>query len=359
MTRVVVENRTKILKIVVGTPISTVVAAAAAGVDVDNIAGITTTGAEHGDILIYNAVTETWTANNLINENQIIDGKHYPSDSAHAFMLLRRSDTSGAPPHLRQGETAYSYLVDSAHDGFGNGGQRLYIGVGTDSTYPDGSVRAQSLEVIGGSYFTNLLNHPAGVNTANSALIVDSNGHLDSLLVRQLTAINFTGTGVTNLDSTNVGNLNVANDAVFDSDVRIKGNLIVDGDTTFVLDIVLDSTDVIGDFNVYEGVANFNVDKQFFIDSVQIEQFIDSSVNDLLTSGNAVSLTYSNPNNSLNNSLTIAVDITDSANLGVASFDAVAGETESTTKQFSNVNGAVSITTLDGGFFGNDSRYPG
>ena len=355
MTKIVVENRTKIKKIVVGTPISSVVSAAASGVDVDNIAGISAVGAVNGDILIYNAITASWTASHLINENQIIDGKHYPSDSAHGIMLLRRSGTSGEPPHLRQGETAYSYLIDSSHDGFGNGGQRLYIGVGADSTYPDGSVRAQSLEVIGGSYFTNLLNHSAGVNTANSALIVDSNGHLDSLLVRQLTAINFTSTGITNLDSVNVGNLNATKDAVFDSDVRIKGNLIVDGDTTFVLDVVLDSTDVIGDFNVYNGVANFNVGSEFYIDSVQIEQYIDSSVNRLLTPGNAIGLTYSDSTNSL----IVAADITDGAILGVASFDAFAGETASTTKQFAVVDGAVSVSTLDGGFFGNDSRYPG
>ena len=352
--KVVVGNLTKVKRVVVGVPITSVVAAAAAGVVVDNIAGIDTSGAVSGDLLIYNAITDAWEASKVLNENQIIDGKLYPSDSAHGLILTRRSGTSGEPPYLRSGEMAYSWLVDSATDGFGNGGKRLYIGVGADSTYPDATVRAESLEVIGGSYFTNLLNHQAGINTANSALIVDSNGRIDSLLVDALTAINLTATGITTLDSASIGPLTVRNDASFDSDVTVKGNLVVLGDTTFVLDITLDSTVINGDLTV-NGRTFLNSNGQFYVDSVQIEQYIDSSVNRLLTPGSAISLLYSDSANTL----TIGAITTDSAALGVASFNATAGDSTQTAKQFTVVNGAVSVNVLDGGFFGNDPLYPG
>ncbi len=352
--KVVVGNLTKVKRVVVGIPITSVVAAGAEGLDIDNIAGIDTTGAVSGDLLIYNAITDAWESNKLLNENQIIDGKYYPSDSAHGLILTRRSATSGEPPYLRSGEMAYSWLVDSATDGFGNGGQRLYIGVGADSTYPDGTVRSESLEVIGGSYFTNLLNHQAGINTANSALIVDSNGRVDSLIVDTLTAINLTATGTTTLDSADIGPLTVRNNALFDSDVRISGNLIVDGDTTFVLDVTLDSTLINGDLTV-NGRTFLNANGEFYVDSVQIEQYIDSSVNRLLTPGSAISLLYSDSANTL----TVSAITTDSAVLGVASFNAIAGDSSQTAKQFTVVDGAVSVNILDGGFFGNDSAYPG
>ena len=351
--KVVVGNITKVKRVVVGIPITSVVAAAAAGVVIDNIAGVDTTGAIDGDLFIYNAATDKWTASKLLNNNQIIDGKLYPSDSAHGLILTRRSGTSGEPPYLRSGEMAYSWLVDSATDGFGNGGKRLYIGVGSDSTYPDATVRAESLEVIGGSYFTNLLNHQAGVNVPNSALIVDSNGRIDSLLVDALTAINLTSTGITTLDSASIGPLSVRNQASFDSDVIIKGNLIVQGDTTFVLDITLDSTVVQGDLEV-NGRTFLNANGQFYVDSVQIEQYIDSSVNRLLTPGNAITLLYSDSANIL----TVSAITTDSAVLGVASFDAGAGDSTRTAKQFTVVNGAVRVNVLDGGYYGTDPLYP-
>jgi|TARA_B110000908_G_scaffold38132_1_gene45933 uncharacterized protein YaiE (UPF0345 family) len=351
--KVVVGNRTKVKRVVVGVPITTVVAQGAEGITIDNIAGIDTTGAVNGNLLIYNSVSDAWEANSTLDENQIIDGKFYPSDSAHGLILTRRSGTSGEPPYLRSGEMAYSWLVDPSTDGFGNGGKRLYIGVGADSTYPDATVRAESLEVIGGSYFTNLLNHQAGVNVPNSALIVDSNGRIDSLLVDQLTAINLTSTGITTLDSASIGPLTVRNDASFDSDVTIKGDLIVLGDTTFVLDITLDSTTIDGDLTV-NGRTFLNTNGQFYVDSVQIEQYIDSSVNRLLSPGTAINLLY----NDSANSLTVSATATDSAVLGVASFNAFADSAQ-TVKQFTVVNGAVSVNVLDGGFFGNDPLYPG
>ena len=60
-------------------------------------------------------------------------------DSSYAQILIRRSSTRGLPVEdltgkslIRRGEIAYSTLADPNDDGFGNGGDRLYIGVGPD-----------------------------------------------------------------------------------------------------------------------------------------------------------------------------------------------------------------------------------
>jgi len=176
--KVQVGNVTRVEKVVVGTPISTVVIGPYA--DIDNIVGVDTSGKTDGAALVYDSDSGNFVANrDPIFE---VDGKTYPSDSAHTNILIRRSGTQGEPVVLQQGELAYSYLVDSALDGFGNGGDRLYIATG-----PDSAGQSTQIDVIGGKYFTQLLNHPVGQLTANSALLADSNRSLDLILADSAT----------------------------------------------------------------------------------------------------------------------------------------------------------------------------
>ena len=91
---------------------------------------------------------------------------------------IKRSDTAGNPSTLGQGELAYSALADNGS----NGGDRLYIGMGTET-----SGDAVNHIVIGGKYFTDKLNHTPGVVTALKALLVDSNKKLDELNVDNIT----------------------------------------------------------------------------------------------------------------------------------------------------------------------------
>ena len=88
---------------------------------------------------------------------------------------------------LRQGEMAYSY---AAH-GSVTGGDRLYIGTGAE----DGSGIAGAQEVIGGVYFTEMLDHTKGTLTANSAVIVNGNSHIDAINVASLRVDSDGGTG--------------------------------------------------------------------------------------------------------------------------------------------------------------------
>jgi len=75
---------------------------------------------------------------------------------------------------LTNGELGYSY---SADDGSGDeaGQGKLYIG------HADGLGGTRSAVIIGGSYFTELLDHANGTLTASSAILTDNNSHIDAL----------------------------------------------------------------------------------------------------------------------------------------------------------------------------------
>jgi hypothetical protein len=91
--------------------------------------------------------------------------------------ILTTGSTTAAPSNIKTGELAYSYVAGTQ----ANNGDRLYIGTGTET----GGVSA-SVDLIGGKYFTTMLDHVHGTTTANSALIVDGNKHVDELNIGSL-----------------------------------------------------------------------------------------------------------------------------------------------------------------------------
>jgi hypothetical protein len=64
---------TQIKKIVVGTPVKRVTSGA---FSIDNLGGVTTTGAETGSILIYNSALGKWVANKNLEEQNINGGSY-------------------------------------------------------------------------------------------------------------------------------------------------------------------------------------------------------------------------------------------------------------------------------------------
>lgn len=94
------------------------------------------------------------------------------------IIKIKRSSLQSAPSALANGEMGYVYGTGTQ----ANGGDRLYIGQGTET-----NGEAANIDVIGGVYFTDLLDHTHGTVTAGSALIVDSNKKLNELLVDNLT----------------------------------------------------------------------------------------------------------------------------------------------------------------------------
>lgn len=66
-------STTQVKKVVVGTPVKRVTSGA---FNINNLAGVVTTGAVNGSLLIYNATEEEWQAG-VDLENQNINGGSY------------------------------------------------------------------------------------------------------------------------------------------------------------------------------------------------------------------------------------------------------------------------------------------
>ena len=80
---------------------------------------------------------------------------------------IKRSTGTSAPSSLAAGELGVTFGTGTAS----NLGDRLFIG--------DGS----NVDVIGGKFFSDMLDHTQGTLTASSALTADSNSAIDDLIV--------------------------------------------------------------------------------------------------------------------------------------------------------------------------------
>ena len=81
---------------------------------------------------------------------------------------IKKSTASTAPSNLADGELAYTHGAGTSI----NNGKRLFIG--------DGS----SQNVIGGQYFTDMLDHTLGTLTGSSAIITDTNSKVDTIKLK-------------------------------------------------------------------------------------------------------------------------------------------------------------------------------
>jgi len=88
---------------------------------------------------------------------------------------IKRSSGTTAPSTLKLGELGYTYGTGTQ----GNLGDRLFVGEGG----VDGSGDANNISVIGGQYFTDMLDHVAGTLTGSSALIADTNLAIDQAII--------------------------------------------------------------------------------------------------------------------------------------------------------------------------------
>lgn len=93
-----------------------------------------------------------------------------------SILKIKRSTGSSAPNQLAQAELAYSWDQSGS---YANG--KLWIGTGDET-----AGAAANIHVIGGKYFTDMLDHTRGVLTASSALLVDADSKLDNLKVDNL-----------------------------------------------------------------------------------------------------------------------------------------------------------------------------
>ena len=141
-----------------------------------------------------------------------------------SIIRIKRSTTAGDPSTLGNGELAYS----AADSSVVAGGDRLYIGVGTET-----AGNAATHIVVGGKFFTDMLDHAKGTLTANSAIIVDADKKIDNLKVDNLDLNGNT------ISSTNTnGDINITPNG---TGKTVIGNIYTDVDTS-LLEFIQDAT---------------------------------------------------------------------------------------------------------------------
>jgi hypothetical protein len=86
-----------------------------------------------------------------------------------SVIKIKRSEVSGNPAVLGAGELAYSGLADNGS----NGGDRLYIGMGTET-----AGNAVNRIVVGGKFFTDQITAATSANTAGTIVRRDASGNI-------------------------------------------------------------------------------------------------------------------------------------------------------------------------------------
>ena len=154
------------------------------------------------------------------------------------------SNTGGGGNVITVGELAYSY---SSTDGSGNesGTGKLYIG------HADGAAGSNSAAIIGGSYFTTLLDHTAGTLTASSAIITNAQNHVDAI---KTTGLYLGASGSAVLVSSTAAELNKL-DGCTASTTELN---LIDGvtATTAELNILDGVTSTAAELNILDGVTS-------------------------------------------------------------------------------------------------------
>ncbi len=169
---------------------------------------------------------------------------------------------------LATGELAYSYYAGAQN----NNGDRLFIGTGTET---DGL--SSDVAIIGGKYFTDLLDHVHGTLTASSGIIVDANKKIDELRIDNI-QIGVVDGNTISVDQTSDANGDIkiipggtTGDVIITArDTTVNGTLTVNGDQTFTGDFMVD-----GDTQI---TGTLNVDSQATLASLNVEDLTTTRV---------------------------------------------------------------------------------
>lgn len=117
-----------------------------------------------------------------------------------SIVRIKRSEVSGSPATLAQGELAYSALPDNGS----NGGDRLYIGMGTET-----SGNAVNRIVIGGKFFTDAITAATDANTTSTIVKRDASGNFSAGTI----TASLSGNATTATTWANARNLSLTGDA--------------------------------------------------------------------------------------------------------------------------------------------------
>mgnify|MGYP001180364126 CR=1 FL=1 len=215
-------------------------------------------------------------------------------------LQIKRSNGTSAPGTLADGELAYTHGTGTA----ANLGDRLFIGDGT------------SVNVIGGQFFSDMLDHTQGTLTASSAITVDSNKAVDDFIIGNNAS---TGGSLQIKEGTNNGTHHV----------QLKAPNALSGNVSFTLPSADGSADQFLKTNGSGTLSFGSVSTSFTLAA-------DSGSNDTFNTGETLTFAGGEGIDTTvsNNQITIAGEDASTTNKGLASFNS---------SQFTVASGAVSL----------------